>query len=98
MKLEEFLEKPVGTKIYKVLGGYVQPYFILINPTGSHLGHYFYLVNGGKVSDAFGVYLPNDNDFWTDNYDDAKEEMWKQTLKQLESKNRIYFNGLKKSK
>lgn len=96
MKLKEFINAKVGTKIYRVSDGSIKSWFTLSNPTGTHLGSYFYLVNGGKVLDAEGFYLPNhDNDFWTDSYDDAKEEMWKQEIERLKSKNRIFFNNSK---
>lgn len=94
MTAQDLLTLPLGTKVYRVHNANITAFTILgLHP--KYPEKYLYLISHYSVTDAHGIYIPSDNYFYTDNYDQAKEIMWNQTIDNLYSTNNIYFKGAK---
>lgn len=92
--IQSIIALPLGTKVYRVWNGSIKSFTTLgVHPKYSDT--YFYLIDGDDVLSTTGVFIKNNTDFWTDNYETAKEEMWRQTLNKVNSINNIYFEGSK---
>jgi hypothetical protein len=94
MTIQEVSNLESGIKIYQVNGTIISGFITLANhPKGLK---YTYLINDNCVGNVTGFYLGRENDtYFTLSYDDAKEKMWENLKKQVESTNRIFMNGVK---
>lgn len=93
MTITEITALPIGTKVFKVSKNGIIPYTTLgLHPT---IKTTFYLIDGGTVSLAIGYHLPTNKDFFTDNYEDAKNKYWEISLTEIRLVNETYFEGKK---
>jgi hypothetical protein len=93
MTIQEISKLPLGTKVYKIWNGEIHSFQTLAFDAKD--SNYFYLISGNNHTDAQGYYLPTSGGIWESDYVKAKEIMWQQIIDQVESKNRIYFEGTK---
>ena len=93
----ELSKLPLGTKVYRISDGNLKPFKTL----GFHPTHkqYFYLVSEDNASDTICFYLPiadkNLDIAWETDYDEAREQIWEQTIRNAKSINSIWMDGKK---
>lgn len=92
--IQSIITLPLGTKVYRVWNGDIKS-FVTLGAHPKYPDKYFYLISGESVLDTIGIFLSTNTDFWTNSYETAKEEMWRQTLNKVNTINNIYFEGKK---
>lgn len=94
MTIQEIAELEVGTGVYEVDGINIRKLHLLSkHPKGYS---YVYFIKDDSVTSTVCYYLKQEiNTYFTLDYNDAKEKMWQNLQKKVNSINEIYMDGTK---
>lgn len=100
MTTEEIIQLPIGTKVYLIENARILSFNLLSpHPDSNYSNNYYYMISRLNVNTVKAFYIPNSKALeWEIDYDKAKEIMWNQVKKQVQSLNEIYMKGEKKYK
>lgn len=99
MTTKEITQLPLGSKVFLIQNAEIQAWQTI----GFHPAHplYFYLSGNGSISKTKCLWLDSsqsnfDNRLvWEKDYEKAKEVMWEQLKRVVESKNKIFMDNQK---
>jgi len=95
MKLEEIINCPLGTKVFRIQEGVIAAFETL----GFHPKYptYFYFCGNGSVTNVICYFIERKikPEEWEIDYEKAKEIMWEQLQRKVHAINAIYMNDKK---